>query len=327
MEYRRLGKTGIQISALSFGSWLTFGKQIGDNTAKDLMVAAYDGGVNFFDNAEVYANGESEKVMGNVLSQLKWPRSTYMISSKVFFGYEKKKPNQYGLSRKHILEGCDAALKRLQAEYIDLFFAHRPDKNTPVVETVRAMDHLIKQGKILYWGTSEWSVAEIMQAHLEAARHHLTPPVMEQPQYNVFERQKMEMDFLHLFKYEGLGTTIWSPLASGLLSGKYLDKMPDDTRFGIEGLEWLRDRNLTEERMEKVRSLHHLAEELHVSLPKLAIAWCLKNPNVSTVILGASKVSQLQETLTSFDAMPHLTDEIMKRIDGIMQNKPVLPEY
>ena len=208
MEYRRLGKTGIQISALSFGSWLTFGKQIGDNTAKDLMVAAYDGGVNFFDNAEVYANGESEKVMGDVLSQLKWPRSTYMISSKVFFGYEKKKPNQYGLSRKHILEGCDAALKRLQSEYIDLFFAHRPDKNTPVVETVRAMDHLIKQGKILYWGTSEWSVAEIMQAHLEAARHHLTPPVMEQPQYNVFERQKMEMDFLHLFKYEGLGTTI-----------------------------------------------------------------------------------------------------------------------
>jgi voltage-dependent potassium channel beta subunit len=327
MEYRRLGKTGIQISALSFGSWLTFGKQIGNNTAEELMIAAYEGGVNFFDNAEVYAKGESEKVMGNVLAKLKWTRSTYMISSKVFFGYEDKKPNQYGLSRKHILEGCDAALKRLQTDYIDLFFAHRPDKNTPVEETVRAMDYLVKQGKILYWGTSEWSVAEIMQTHLEAARHHLTPPVMEQPQYNLFERQKIEADYLHLFRYEGLGTTIWSPLASGLLSGKYLDAIPDDTRFGMEGLEWLRDRNLTESRMEKVKALHSLAKEMGISLPKLAVAWCLKNPHVSTVILGASKVSQLQETLKSFDVLPLLTEEMMKKIDSLMQNKPVLPEY
>ena len=327
MHYRRLGKTGIRVSALSFGSWLTFAKQIGDNTAEELMTTAYDAGVNFFDNAEVYSKGASETVMGQVLAKMQWPRSSYMVSSKVFFGYEDKLPNQTGLSRKHILEGCDAAMKRLQVDYIDLFFCHRPDKNTSIEETVRAMDNLVRSGKILYWGTSEWNAAEIMQAHLEAARHHLTPPAMEQPQYNFFERYKMEKEYLHLFNYEGLGTTTWSPLASGLLSGKYLDKFPEGTRFGIEGLEWLKDRNLTEERMQKVRALNELALETGTTLPKLAIAWCLKNENVSTVILGASRKEQLTETLQSFETMSLITDELNKRIDKIMGNKPVLPEY
>jgi voltage-dependent potassium channel beta subunit len=327
MEYRKLGKTGIQISALSFGTWLTFGKQIGDNTAETLMATAYDAGVNFFDNAEIYSKGASETVMGQVLAKMKWPRSSYMISSKVFFGYEDRKPNQIGLSRKHILEGCDAALKRLQSDYIDLYFCHRPDKQTPIVETVYAMDHLVRTGKILYWGTSEWSVEEIMQAHLEAARHHLIAPVMEQPQYNLFERQKIETDFLHMYKYEGLGTTIWSPLASGLLSTKYLNEFPEGTRLGIEGLEWLKERNLTEERLDKVRALDKLAKELGISLPKFSIAWCLKNPNVSTVILGASKNEQLQETLSSFDVLPLMTDEVMAKVDLIMGNKPVLPDF
>lgn len=327
MEYRQLGKTGIKISALSFGSWLTFAKQVEDTSAEELMKTAYDGGVNFFDNAEIYSKGGSETVMGNVLAKMKWPRSSYLVSSKVFFGYEDKLPNQTGLSRKHILEGCEAALKRLQVDYIDLFFCHRPDKHTPIEETVRAMDHLVRSGKILYWGTSEWTAAEIMQAHLEAARHHLTAPVMEQPQYNLFERYKMEKEFLHLFRYEGLGTTIWSPLASGLLSGKYLEKFPENTRFSLEGLAWLKERNLTEERLEKVRALSGLAAELGTSLPKLAIAWCLKNSNVSTVILGASRKEQLQETLQSFDSISLLNTEIMERIDVLMGNKPVLPEY
>jgi voltage-dependent potassium channel beta subunit len=327
MEYRKLGKTGIQISALSFGTWLTFGKQIGDNTAEKLMETAYDAGVNFFDNAEIYSKGASETVMGQVLAKMKWPRSSYMISSKVFFGYEDRKPNQIGLNRKHILEGCDAALRRLQSDYIDLYFCHRPDKQTPIVETVYAMDHLVRTGKILYWGTSEWSVEEIMQAHLEAARHHLIPPVMEQPQYNLFERQKIEKDFLHMYKYEGLGTTIWSPLASGLLSGKYLKEFPEGTRLGIEGLEWLKERNLTEERLDKVRALDKLAKELGISLPKFSIAWCLKNPNVSTVILGASKTEQLHETLSSFDVLPLMTDEVMQKVEEIMSNKPVLPDF
>jgi voltage-dependent potassium channel beta subunit len=327
MEYRKLGKTGIQISALSFGSWLTFAKQIGDTTAETLMATAYDNGVNFFDNAEIYSKGGSETVMGQVLAKMKWPRSSYMVSSKVFFGYEDRKPNQTGLSRKHILEGCDAALKRLQVDYIDLFFCHRPDKHTPIAETVFAMDHLVRTGKILYWGTSEWSVEEIMQAHLEAARHHLIAPVMEQPEYNLFQRQKLEKDYLHMFRNEGLGTTIWSPLASGILSDKYLNGFPEGTRLGLEGLEWLKDRTLTEARLVKVRKLNELAKEIGTTLPKFSIAWCLKNPNVSTVILGASKPEQLTETLQSYNVLAKLTAEVMAKVDEIMGNKPVLPEY
>ncbi len=327
MEYRQFGHTGLQVSALSFGTWLTFGKQIADTTAEELMIKAYDAGINFFDNAEIYARGKSEEVMGNILSKLKWTRSSYMVSSKVFFGFEDNKPNQRGLSRKHIIEGCDAALKRLQVDYIDLYYCHRPDKNTPILETVLAMNHLIQQGKILYWGTSEWSAQEILQAHLEAARHHLIAPVMEQPQYNMLERKKMEDDYLHLFKHQGLATTIWSPLASGVLSGKYLFDNPTDTRLSIEGLEWLKERNLTEERINKVKAIKKIADDINVSLPVFGIAWCLKNPNVSTVILGASKIPQLEENLKAIDALSLLTSDVMDSVDLVLNNKPVLPDF
>ncbi|HOS47396.1 MAG TPA: aldo/keto reductase [Bacteroidia bacterium] len=327
MEYRKFGNTGIQISALSLGSWLTFGKQINNSLAEELMIKAYDNGINFFDNAETYARGKSEEVMGNILHSLKWSRSSFMVSSKVYFGYEDNKPNQRGLSRKHIIEGCEAALKRLQVDYIDLFFCHRPDKNTPILETVQAMNTLIQQGKILYWGTSEWSAQEILQAHLEAERHHLIAPVMEQPQYNMLERKKMEDDYLHIFRYQGMGTTIWSPLASGILSGKYLNENPADTRLAIEGLEWLRDRNLTEERLNKVKAIKAIADQLNVSMPQLAIAWCLKNDHVSTVILGASKVKQLEENLGAINILPKVTADIMLQIDEVLSNKPVIPEF
>jgi voltage-dependent potassium channel beta subunit len=326
MEYRRLGHSGIQISALSFGSWLTFGKQIDDNTSETLMGMAFDAGINFFDNAEIYARGQSEVVMGKSLKALNRPRSSYMVSSKVFFGFEENKPNQRGLSRKHILEGCEAALKRLQVDYIDLYFCHRPDKHTPMLETVQAMNTLIQQGKILYWGTSEWSAQEILQAHLEAERHHLIAPVMEQPQYNLFERRKMEDDYLHLFRYQGMGTTIWSPLASGVLSGKYLGEA-GETRLSMQGLEWLRDRNVTPERIDKVRHIKHIADRLGVSLASFSIAWCLKNPHVSTAILGASKPSQLEENLKALETVSLLTHEVMHEVDTVMGNKPVLPEY
>jgi voltage-dependent potassium channel beta subunit len=326
MQYRKLGNTGIQISALSLGSWITFGKQIEDNISEKLMSVAYDAGINFFDNAEIYARGQSEIVMGKALKNLNWPRSSYLVSSKVFFGYETDKPNQRGLSRKHIMEGCEAALKRLQVDYIDLFFCHRPDKNTPILETVQAMNTLIQQGKILYWGTSEWSAQEILQAHVEAARHQLIGPVMEQPQYNIFERRKMEDDYLHLFKYQGMGTTIWSPLSSGLLTGKYLGDV-GATRLSIQGMEWLHERNITPARLEKVKALKNISDSIDVSLSLFSLAWCLKNPNVSTAILGASKVSQLEENLKAIEVVEKLTDEIMLQVDEVMQNKPVLSEY
>jgi len=326
MEYRRLGKTGLQVSALSFGSWITFGKQIADGTADELMSMAYDNGVNFFDNAEIYARGKSETVMGEILKKKNWQRSSFCVSSKVFFGFEDNKPNQTGLSRKHIFEGCHAALKRLQVDYIDLFFCHRPDKNTPIEETVWAMNLLIQQGKILYWGTSEWANDEIMAAHVFADKHHLIGPSMEQPQYNMFERTKLEKDYLLLFRDYGLGTTIWSPLASGLLTGKYNSGTPTDNRLHIEGMDWLKERTLGDNtRIERTVKLNALAQELGTSLPKMAIAWCLKNPNVSTVILGASKISQLQENLKALDIVPLLNAEVMEKIEGILQNKPVLP--
>ena len=326
MQYRKLGNTGIQISALSLGSWITFGKQIEDNISEKLMSVAYDAGINFFDNAEIYARGQSEIVMGKALKNLNWPRSSYMVSSKVFFGYETDKPNQRGLSRKHVMEGCDAALKRFQVDYIDLFFCHRPDKNTPILETVQAMNTLIQQGKILYWGTSEWSAQEILQAHLEAARYQLIGPVMEQPQYNLFERKKMEDDYIHLFKYEGMGTTIWSPLSSGLLTGKYLGEA-GSTRLSMQGMEWLQERNITPARIEKVKALKNISNSIDVSLSLFSLAWCLKNPNVSTAILGASKVSQLEENLKALDVVEKLTDEIMQQVDAVMQNKPLLAEF
>ncbi|MCO6476970.1 MAG: aldo/keto reductase, partial [Phaeodactylibacter sp.] len=253
MEYRRLGRSGLQVSALSLGSWLTFGKQISDDVAEQLMVTAYENGVNFFDNAETYARGKSEIVMGNILSKQKWERSSFLVSSKVFWGDGGQKPNQSGLSRKHIFEACEAALKRLQVDYLDLYFCHRPDKNTPIEETVWAMNHLIQQGKVLYWGTSEWSAQEVMEAHMVARQLNLIGPTMEQPQYNMFHREKVEVEFSQIYKTVGLGTTIWSPLASGVLTTKYLDKFPEGTRLGMKGLEWLKESSLSEERLNKVR--------------------------------------------------------------------------
>lgn len=327
MEYRKLGSSGVQVSALSLGSWLTFGKQITDEVAEELMITAYENGVNFFDNAEIYARGQSEIVMGRILKNLNWDRSSYLVSSKVFFGLGDVKPNQRGLSRKHVVEGCHAALKRLQVDYIDLFFCHRPDKSTPIEETVWTMHNLIQQGKILYWGTSEWDASEIMEAHLIAKQNHLIGPVMEQPEYNMFRREKLEKDFLHLFKHHGLGTTIWSPLASGVLSGKYLDGFPENTRLGMEGLDWLKNRALANDRIEKARKIKKIADQLNVSMVKLSLAWCLKNPNVSTVILGASKTSQLTENFEALDVVAHLTPDAMEAIDAVLDNKPVLPEF
>lgn len=328
MEYRRLGRSGLQVSVLSFGSWVTFAKQIGDSTASDLMTIAYDNGVNFFDNAEIYSRGKSESVMGEILKKNAWPRSSYCVSSKVYFGYEDGKPNQIGLSRKHIVEGCHAAMTRLQVDYLDLFYCHRPDKQTPIEETVWAMNLLIQQGKILYWGTSEWANDEIMAALLFAQKNNLIGPTMEQPQYNMFERTKIEKDYLLLFRDFGLGTTIWSPLASGLLTGKYNSGMPTDNRLHIEGMDWLKERTLGDaSRIEKTRKLDVIAKEIGTTLPKLGIAWCVKNPNVSTAILGASKPEQLKETITSLEVLPLLTNEVMEKIESVLQNKPVQPLF
>ncbi len=331
MEYKRLGKSGLQISRLSFGSWLTFGKQIGDTTAEDLMKTAYDGGINFFDNAEAYAGGKSEEVMGEVLQKMGWKRDSYIVSSKVFFGADggtgELAPTQKGLNRKHVVEACHQALKRLKVDYLDLYFCHRPDKETPIEETVWAMHNLIQQGKVLYWGTSEWSAQEIMEAHMVARQYNLIGPTVEQPQYNMLVRDKVEVEYKQVYKTVGLGTTIWSPLASGILTGKYNDGFPEDTRLGIEGMEWLKDRLLAEENLKKVKSLTEFSKELGVSMPLLALAWCLKNDNVSTVILGASKTNQLEENLTVFDIMPLLTDEVMEKIDTILDNAPIHPTF
>jgi Predicted oxidoreductases (related to aryl-alcohol dehydrogenases) len=328
MEYRRLGKTGLQLSALSFGSWLTFGKQIGDTTADELMTIAYDHGVNFFDNAEIYARGQSEIVMGEILKKKNWRRDSYVISSKAFFGLGGDlKPTQKGLHRKHLVEACHQALQRLQLDYLDLFFCHRPDKQTPIEETVWTMHNLIQQGKILYWGTSEWSAQEIMEAHMAAQRYNLIGPAMEQPQYNMLVRNKVEVEFSQIYKTVGLGTTIWSPLASGVLSGKYNDGFPNDTRLNIEGLDWLKDSVLVQENLTKVKSLTTLANELGTSPAVLSIAWCLKNPNVSTVILGASKTSQLQENFKALEFQSKLTEPVMNKIEEILNNKPKAPEY
>jgi len=327
MQYRRLGKSGLQVSVLSLGSWLTFGKQISDKVAESLMYLAYDNGVNFFDNAEIYALGKSEKVMGRILKKAKWDRTSYLVSSKVFFGNGGKKPNQTGLNRKHIMEACDAALKRLQVDYLDLFYCHRPDKNTPMEETVWAMNHLIQQGKILYWGTSEWSAQEIMEAHMVAKDLRLIGPTMEQPQYNMFHRQKVEVAFDKIYNTVGLGTTIWSPLGSGILTDKYLGRFPKNTRMSLADLNWLKERAITPERLEKARALNEIALSMDSSLAKLAIAWCAKNENVSTVILGASKTSQLKETLQSLDVLPLLTDEVDQQIEEVLGNKPEKPIF
>ncbi len=329
MEYRYMGKTGLQLSVLSYGSWVTFHKQIDGSIADELMGVAYDNGINFFDNAEAYALGQSELIMGRVLKAKNWDRTSYVVSSKAYFGWRGKenKPNQTGLSRKHLVEACHEALQRLQLDYLDLFFCHRPDKKVPISEVVWTMNTLIQQGKILYWGTSEWSAQEIMEAHQYAERYHLIGPAMEQPEYNMFHRQKMEADFLQIFKNQGLGTTIWSPLSSGLLTGKYNDGIPADSRLALEGFDWLKDRTFTEEKLSKVRQLQNVANDLGCSMANLAIAWCVKNESVTTAILGATKRAQLEENLKSLDVLPMLTKEVMGQIDGILGNKPVLPEW
>lgn len=325
MEYRRLGNSGLQVSALSFGSWVTFGSQIDYKNSENLMKLAYDNGVNFFDNAEVYASGKSEEVMGKILNKMGWNRSSYVVSSKVFWGGDG--PNLKGLMRKHVVEACHAALKRLQVDYLDLFFCHRPDVNTPIAETVWTMHNLIQQGKILYWGTSEWTAQQITEAHLVAEKYNLIGPTMEQPQYNLLHREKMENEFLPLFKNFGLGTTIWSPLASGVLTGKYLNGIPKGSRMEIESLSWIKERVWTDENKNKVQKLKDLSDGLGVSLTNLSIAWCLKNENVSTVILGATKESQLKENLKSIDVQAVLTSDILEKIEEIVKNKPSLTRF
>ena len=327
MEYRRLGKSGLQVSALSFGSWITFGNQIEDGISERLMDIAYDHGINFFDNAEVYAAGKSEEVMGDILAKKQWSRDSYIISSKVFFGAGGKLPTQRGLNRKHLVEACEQAIKRLKTDFLDLYFCHRPDKNTPVEETVWTMHNLIQQGKILYWGTSEWSAMEIMEAHAAAERYNLIGPTMEQPQYNMFVRDKVEVEFSQIYKTVGLGTTIWSPLCSGLLTGKYNNSIEASSRLKRDELGWLAERLLVQENFDKVADLMSLANELELSIPVMSIAWVLKNPNVSTAILGASKESQLLENLKALDAVDLLTDDVMARIETILNNTPVRPQY
>lgn len=329
MEYRIMGKTGLQLSVLSYGSWVTFAKQIDDSASDKLMGLAYDSGVNFFDNAEVYSRGESEKMMGRILKKKNWERSSYIVSSKAFFGWrgEANKPNQKGLSRKHLTEACHEALERLQLEYLDLYFCHRPDKNTPIEEVVRTMNTLVEQGKIFYWGTSEWSAAEIMEAHMVARELRLIGPAVEQTQYNLFERQKIEVDYYTIFKNIGMGTTIWSPLASGLLTGKYNDGIPEGSRLALEGFEWLKDRTLSNERIARVRELDKLAKDLGTTLATLSIAWCIRNPNITTAILGATREEQLKENLKAIEVLPKLTTEVMEKIDDIMGTKPVMPQY
>jgi len=324
-----MGKTGLQLSTLSFGSWVTFHKQIDDKIADELMGIAYEQGVNFFDNAEVYAAGESEKMMGRVLSKKNWDRTSIVLSSKAYFGWRGKqnKPNQTGLSRKHLTEACHEALQRLQTDYLDLYFCHRPDKKMPIAEVVQTMNTLIQQGKILYWGTSEWSGVEIMEAHRIAEAYRLIGPAMEQPQYNLFERSKVDAEYLEIYKNVGLGTTIWSPLAAGLLTGKYNDGIPEGSRFQIEGFEWLRDRWLMQEKINKVQQLGAIAKALKVSTASLSIAWCIKNHNVTTAILGATSKTQLLDNLTALDTAALLTPEIIEQIEGIVETKPKLPEY
>jgi voltage-dependent potassium channel beta subunit len=319
MEYRRLGRSGLKVSELSFGSWVTFGNQVGDTTAEDCLKMAYEAGVNFFDNAEVYASGNSELVMGKILKKMKWDRTSYVVSSKVFWG--GKLPNQFGLSRKHIMEACDAAMKRLQVDYLDLYFCHRPDPETPIEETVTAMNDLIRQGKVLYWGTSEWSADQIMQAYGIARQYNMVPPTMEQPQYNMLHRVKVEKEFAHLYSEIGLGTTIWSPLASGMLTGKYNKGIPEDSRVNMPSMKWLKDSFTSEEgkkQLEKVKKITKLATDIGTNITHLSIAWCLKNPNVSTVILGASKANQLKENLNAIAAKELLTEDVLKNIEEIL---------
>ena len=326
MEYRRLGSSGLKVSALSFGSWVTFSNQLDADHAVEIMGSAYDSGVNFFDNAEVYAHGEAERVMGRALEKLAWSRDSYLVSSKVRWGsVQDPKPTQAGLSRKHVIEACDQALVRLGVEYLDLYLCHRPDAEVPIVETVWAMSDLIQMGKVLYWGTSEWSAVELEEAHAAAKEWRLIAPITEQTEYNMFQRERIEVEYLDLYDSLGLGTTTYSPLASGVLTGKYNEGIPDGSRMNLPGYEWLLSSLKSDEgqaRIAKVRKLEAVAHELGISMAQLALAWCLKNPNVSTVITGATTTDQVKENMEAVEAVTLLDDEIMERIERVLENKP-----
>jgi voltage-dependent potassium channel beta subunit len=323
MEYRNLGNSGLKVSALSFGAWVTFGSQVDVDAAVEMMKIAFDAGVNFFDNAEVYADGVAEEIMGAALKQAGWRRSEYLVSTKIFWGGQG--PNERGLSRKHIIEGTDAALARLGLDYVDLIFCHRADLHTPVEETVRAMNHVIAQGKALYWGTSEWPAERILEAYHVARRERLIPPLMEQPEYHMLHRDRVEREYAPLYERIGLGTTIWSPLAGGLLTGKYRDGIPPGTRSTLDGYGWLHPRYAGKDapaNIAKVERLRPIAGELGCTLAQLAIAWCLANPNVSTVILGASRAEQLRENLGAMEVAGRMTPSVLERIEQILGNRP-----
>lgn len=323
MEYRSLGKSGLKVSALSLGAWVTMGHQIDKDIAYNCMTTAFDAGVNLFDNAEAYASGNAEIVMGDVIQKAGWQRSELVITTKIFWG--GKGPNDRGLSRKHIVEGTNAALKRLQMEYVDLILCHRPDLHTPIEETVWAMNHIINQGKALYWGTSEWSAEQIMDAYHIARREHLIPPSMEQPEYNMFHRERVEKEYANLYSDIGLGTTIWSPLAGGMLTGKYNRGIPEGSRATVEGYEWLREQYIDEgaqRRIKKVEQMIPIAHDLECSMAQLALAWCLKNPNISTVITGASRPEQVTENMKALEVSKKLTDDVMEQLESILDNKP-----
>ncbi|MFN8488381.1 MAG: aldo/keto reductase [Caldilineaceae bacterium] len=322
MNYRRLGNAGLKLSELSLGSWVTFGTQVDEDNAYDCMKTAYDAGVNFFDNAEAYSGGKAETIMGKVFKRAGWRRASYVVSTKFYWGLNDGANERNTLNRKYLLQAIDGSLARFQLDYVDLIFCHRPDPNTPVEETVRAMHDIITQGKALYWGASEWSADQIKQAWEIAERHHLHKPQMEQPQYNMLWRDRVEKEYAPLYKEIGLGLTTWSPLASGLLSGKYNQGIPQDSRANLPGYEWLRNNITNPERINAVRALQPVADELGGSMAQLALAWCVKNPNVSSVITGASRAEQVKENMKALDLVPKLTDEVMARIDGILKNKP-----
>ncbi len=320
MEYRRLGRAGLKVSVLSFGSWVTFGPQIEDAT--DILGTAYEAGVNFFDNAEAYAGGESEQIMGKAIASLGWPRQMYVLSTKVFWGLTPGPNTRNTLNRKYLMHAIDGCLDRLGLDFVDILYCHRADPNTPIEETAWAMSDIVSSGKALYWGTSEWAADEIRAAWEIADRHNLHKPVVEQPQYNLLHRDRVEHEYARLYEEIGLGTTIWSPLASGLLTGKYLDGIPKDSRGALPGYEWLRDRFTDESVNEIVRKLRGIAGQLGCSLAQLSIAWCARNPRVSSVILGASRVEQLRENLGAIDVLPKLTPDVLDRIDEATGYEP-----
>lgn len=326
MHYRRMGKTGLALSEFSFGSWVTFGNQVNQKAANNLMAAAYDAGINFFDNAEGYEAGESERLMGKAISDLGWSRDSFVVSSKVFWGGSK--PNQKGLSRKHVFDACHAALQRLRVDYLDLYFCHRPDVDTPISETVAAMTDLVRQGKVMYWGTSEWNAQQITEAWAFAKAENMVAPVVEQPEYNLINRAKVEGEFAPLYTLTGMGLTIWSPLSSGLLTGKYLNGVPEGSRLSLPEYAWLRKSKMGDgnsDELNKIQQLAEVARDLDVPMHHLALNWCLANENVSTVILGVSKMSQLEDNLRAKESADKLTPDVLLRLDDILNNKPAGP--